>query len=46
MTISIGINTNHKREEVGQQFSATHERIRQLDANALQKLKHPSCAAF
>src|SRR5258706_7500507 len=38
----IGINTDHALEEVGQQFSVTRERIRQIEANALRKLKHPS----
>jgi RNA polymerase primary sigma factor len=36
------INTDHTLEEVGQQFSITRERIRQIEAKALQKLKHPS----
>ena len=38
----IGINTDHTLEEVGQQFSVTRERIRQIEAKALWKLKHPS----
>ncbi len=38
----IGINTDHALEEVGQQFSVTRERIRQIEAKALRKLKHPS----
>jgi DNA-binding CsgD family transcriptional regulator len=38
----IGINTDHTLEEVGQQFSVTRERIRQIEAKALRKLKHPS----
>ena len=37
-----GRNTDHTLEEVGQQFSVTRERIRQIDAKALRKLKHPS----
>ncbi len=42
MRFGIGMNTNHTLEEVGQQFSVTRERIRQIDAKALRKLKHPS----
>ena len=38
----IGMNTDHTLEEVGQQFSVTRERIRQIEAKALRKLKHPS----
>ena len=38
----IGMNTDHTLEEVGQQFSVTQERIRQIEAKALRKLKHPS----
>jgi len=38
----IGMNTDHTLEEVGQQFSVTRERIRQIEARALRKLKHPS----
>jgi RNA polymerase primary sigma factor len=38
----IGLNTDHTLEEVGQQFSVTRERIRQIEAKALRKLKHPS----
>ena len=38
----IGMNKDHTLEEVGQQFSVTRERIRQIEAKALQKLKHPS----
>jgi RNA polymerase primary sigma factor len=42
MRFGIGINTNHTLEEVGQQFLLTRERIRQIEAKALRKLKHPS----
>ena len=42
MRFGIGMNTDHTLEEVGQQFSATRERIRQIEAKALRKLKHPS----
>ena len=42
IAISIGINIDHTLEEVGQQFSMTRERIRQIEAKALRKLKHPS----
>ncbi|MGE5563424.1 MAG: RNA polymerase sigma factor RpoD [Bacillota bacterium] len=42
MRFSIGMNTDHTLEEVGQQFSVTRERIRQIEAKALRKLKHPS----
>jgi RNA polymerase primary sigma factor len=38
----IGMNTDHTLREVGQQFSVTRERIRQIEAKALRKLKHPS----
>jgi hypothetical protein len=38
----IGMDTDHTLEEVGQQFSVTRERIRQIEAKALRKLKHPS----
>ncbi|MCM0020112.1 MAG: hypothetical protein NBV67_19295, partial [Tagaea sp.] len=37
-----GMNTDHTLEEVGQQFNVTRERIRQIEAKALRKLKHPS----
>ena len=40
--IGIGMNTDHTLEEVGQQFSVTRERIRQIEAKALRKPKHPS----
>ena len=40
--ICIGMNTDHTLEEVGQQFSVTRERIRQIEAKALLKLEHPS----
>jgi RNA polymerase primary sigma factor len=42
MRFGIGMNTDHTLEEVGQQISVTRERIRQIEANALRKLKHPS----
>jgi RNA polymerase primary sigma factor len=42
MRFGIGLNTDHTLEEVGQQFSVTRERIRQIEAKALRKLKHPS----
>ena len=42
MRFGIGMNTDHTLEEVGQQFSLTRERIRQIEARALRKLKHPS----
>jgi len=42
MRFGIGINADHTLEEVGQQFSVTRERIRQIEAKALRKLKHPS----
>ena len=42
MRFGIGMNTDHTLEEVGQQFSVTRERIRQIEAKALKKLKHPS----
>jgi RNA polymerase primary sigma factor len=42
MRFGIGMNTDHTLEEVGQQFSVTRERIRQIEARALRKLKHPS----
>lgn len=44
MRFGIGMNTDHTLEEVGQQFSVTRERIRQIEAKALRKLKHPSRA--
>ena len=50
MRFGIGMNTDHTLEEVGQQFSVTRERIRQIEAKALRKLKHPSrrgsCRSF
>ena len=51
MRFGIGMNTDHTLEEVGQQFSVTRERIRQIEAKALRKLKHPSagrgsCGSF
>jgi RNA polymerase primary sigma factor len=42
LRFGIGMNTDHTLEEVGQQFSVTRERIRQIEAKALRKLKHPS----
>ena len=42
MRFGIGMNTDHTLDEVGQQFSVTRERIRQIEAKALRKLKHPS----
>ncbi len=42
MRFSIGVKTDHTLEEVGQQFSVTRERIRQIEAKALRKLRHPS----
>jgi RNA polymerase primary sigma factor len=44
MRFGLGMNTDHTLEEVGQQFSLTRERIRQIEARALRKLKHPSRA--
>ena len=41
MRFGIGMNTDHTLEEVGQQFSVTRERIRQIEAKALRKLRHP-----
>ena len=42
MRFGIGMNSDHTLEEVGQQFSVTRERIRQIEAKALRKLKHPT----
>jgi RNA polymerase primary sigma factor len=42
MRFGIGMNSDHTLEEVGQQFAVTRERIRQIEAKALRKLKHPS----
>lgn len=42
MRFGIGMNTDHALEEVGQQFSVTRERIREIEAKALRKVKHPS----
>jgi RNA polymerase primary sigma factor len=42
MRFGIGMNTDHRLEEVGHQFSVTRERIRQIEAKALRKPKHPS----
>ena len=42
MRFGIGVNSDHTLEEVGQQFAVTRERIRQIEAKALRKLKHPS----
>ena len=44
MRFGIGMNSEHTLEEVGQQFSVTRERIRQIEAKALRKLKHPTRA--
>ena len=44
MRFGIGLDTDHTLEEVGQKFSVTRDRIRQIEAKALQKLKHPSLA--
>jgi predicted N-acetyltransferase YhbS len=44
MRFGIGMNTDHTLEEVGQQFSVTRERIRQIEAKALRKLKHPKAS--
>ena len=44
MRFGIGMNTDHTLEEVGLQFSVTRERIRQIEAKALRKLKHPTRA--
>ena len=46
MRFGIGMNTDHTLEEVGQQFSVTRERIRQIEAKALRKLRHPSRANY
>ena len=42
--VKLGMNSDHTLEEVGQQFSVTRERIRQIEAKALRKLKHPTRA--
>jgi RNA polymerase primary sigma factor len=42
LRVRLGMKTDHTLEEVGQQFSVTRERIRQIEAKALRKLKHPS----
>ena len=44
MRFGIGMKSDHTLEEVGQQFSVTRERIRQIEAKALRKLKHPTRA--
>jgi RNA polymerase primary sigma factor len=45
MRFGIGMNTDHTLEEVGKQFDVTRERIRQIEAKALRKLRHPSRSA-
>jgi DNA-directed RNA polymerase sigma subunit (sigma70/sigma32) len=42
MRLRLGMNTDHTLEEIGPQFSVTRKRIRQIEAKALRKLKHPS----
>ena len=42
MRFGLGMNSDHTLEEVGQQFSVTRERIRQIEAKAIRKLRHPS----
>jgi RNA polymerase primary sigma factor len=42
MRFGLGMNSDHTLEQVGQQFSVTRERIRQIEAKALRKLRHPS----
>ena len=42
MRFGIGMNTDHTHEEVGKQFAVTRERIRQIEAKALRKLRHPA----
>jgi RNA polymerase primary sigma factor len=44
MRFGLGMNSDHTLEQVGQQFSVTRERIRQIEAKALRKLRHPSCS--
>ncbi|MFC7739150.1 sigma factor-like helix-turn-helix DNA-binding protein, partial [Roseomonas sp. GCM10028921] len=44
MRFGIGMNSDHTLEEVGQQFNVTRERIRQIEAKALRKMKHPARA--
>ena len=44
MRFGIGMNSDHTLEEVGQQFNVTRERLRQIEAKALRKLKHPTRA--
>ena len=46
MRFGVGMNTDHTLEEVGLQFSVTRERIRQIEAKALRKLKHPSTVSY
>jgi RNA polymerase primary sigma factor len=46
MRFGLGMNSDHTLEEVGQKFSVTRERIRQIEAKALRKLKHPSRSAY
>jgi RNA polymerase primary sigma factor len=46
MRFGIDMNTDHTLEEVGKQFDVTRERIRQIEAKALRKLRHPSRAVY
>ncbi len=44
MRFGIGMNSDHTLEEVGAQFNVTRERVRQIEANALRKLRHTACS--